>query len=382
MGIQRYSMVTSATQGRAYRLLLLGLLALYCAEFIPPRRPQPPQVPAARSAVGERPQLGIHTRLAGIGDEALIERTLAQVRDMGAQWIVDLFPWAYVQPRSPSSWDWRGADLIIRHAEAQGLKVIARLDIVPQWARPAGSTDRYLAADHYADFARYAAAFAARYSGHGVSRLIIWNEPNLRFEWGERRPDPAAYAELLRQVYPAVKAAAPQMQVFAGALSPGGTLADDQRVDDMDYLRGLFSSGAAGYFDGWAVHAYGAREAPSAEPAANRVNFRRIELVRRLLDQLGGAHLPMIISEGGYNDHPRWSGAVTSAQRVRWTVGIYAWAQRYDWLEAVALWQFSTPFSTRSYPDNWNFVAPDGTPLAVYEAVRRYSRTEGLPETP
>jgi hypothetical protein len=67
---------------------------------------------------------------------------------------------------------------------------------------------------------------------------------------------------------------------------------------------------------------------------------------------------------------------------VRWTVGSYAWAERYDWLEAVALWQFSTPFSTRSYPDNWNFVAPDGTPLAVYDAVRRYSGAGRLPEPP
>lgn len=376
MGFQRYSTVTRHTQGtrpRRHGLIIMSCLLLLAVEFLLARQPSGLHLPPQATVSGTALHVGVHTRLAGIGDEALIERTLRQVREMGAHWIVDLFPWAYVQPRSPYGYDWRGADLIIEHAHAQGLRVVARLDIVPQWARPAGSTDRYLDRASYDEFAAYAAAFAARYAARGVEHIIIWNEPNLRFEWGGRHPDPAAYAELLQQVYPAVKDVAPQIQILAGALSPGGGLADGQRIDDMDYLRGLYAAGAAGFFDSWAVHAYGAREAPSAEPAAGRVNLRRIELVRRLLDELGGSAVPMMITEGGYNDHPRWSGAVSSAQRVRWTVGTYAWTRRYDWLQATILWQFSTPFSTRSYPDNWNFVAPDGTPLAVYDAVQRYT---------
>jgi hypothetical protein len=81
----------------------------------------------------------------------------------------------------------------------------------------------------------------------------------------------------------------------------------------------------------------------------------------------------MIITEGGYNDHPRWSAAVRPADRIRWTLATYEQARSYPWLVAVALWQFSTPFATHSYPDSWNFVAPDGTPRAIYLAVQQYA---------
>jgi hypothetical protein len=281
-----------------------------------------------------------------------------------------------VQPRSRYGYDWAGADMVVEHARRQGLTVVARLDLVPAWARPPRTTDRHLDPERYADFGAYAAAFAARYAPLGVRHIIIWNEPNLRFEWGDRPPDPGAYAALLKVVYPAVKAAAPDAIVIAGALSPGTSLDGGQtRMDDMQYLASLYDAQAGPFFDMWAVHAYGGQEPPDAPPAPERVNFRRIELVRELMDRFGDAHKRMIITEGGYNDHPRWSAAVRPADRIRWTIATYEQARRYPWLEAAALWQFSTPFATRSYPDAWNFVAPDGTPRAVYDAVRAYALT-------
>jgi hypothetical protein len=252
---------------------------------------------------------------------------------------------------------------------------------VPAWARPPDTTDRYLDREHFADFAHFAAAFAERYAPLGVRHIVIWNEPNLRFEWGERPPDPGAYTDLLKQTYPAIKAVAPQTIVIAGALSPGPSLDGGAlRMDDMQFLASLADAGAFPFFDMWAVHAYGGREPPDAEPTPDRVNFRRIELVRELLDRLGGSDKRIIITEGGYNDHPRWIGAVRPADRLRWTIATYEQSRHYPWLEATVLWQFSTPFLTRSYPDAWNFVDPDGTPRAIYLAVQEYARTGRVPD--
>src|SRR3712207_8799311 len=47
---------------------------------------------------------------------------------------------------------------VIQHAARQGLTVVARLDIVPQWARPHDSSDRYLDEEHYEDYAAYVEA--------------------------------------------------------------------------------------------------------------------------------------------------------------------------------------------------------------------------------
>ncbi|HMQ33163.1 MAG TPA: hypothetical protein PKD53_20695 [Chloroflexaceae bacterium] len=351
------------------------LIALLAAQFLSLRLPRPLDLPPQQAVATSNPILGVHTRLTGVGDEAYVRRSLEQVRELGSPWIVELFPWAYVQPRSRYGFDWAGADMVIQHARRQGLTVVARLDLVPAWARPPRSTDRHLDPEHYADYAAFAAAFAERYAPLGVRHLIIWNEPNLSFEWGERPPDPGAYAALLKVVYPAVKAAAPDAIVIAGALSPGSSLDEGRtRMDDMQYLASLYDAEAGPFFDMWAVHAYGGQVPPDDPPAPEKVNFRRVELVRELLDRAGDAHKRIIITEGGYNDHPRWAAAVRPADRVRWTIATYELARGYPWLEAAALWQFSTPFATRSYPDAWNFVAPDGTPRAVYEAVRAYAR--------
>jgi len=214
--------------------------------------------------------------------------------------------------------------------------------------------------------------FLSRYRPEGVRHVIIWNEPNLAFEWGRRPPDPAAYAALLKEVYPRVKAAVPDAIVIAGALSPGGNIGDNAevRMDDLRYTQELYAAGAAPFFDMWAVHTYGAQQPHDATPYPEVVNFRRVEIIQQLLAGLGDGEKRLIITEGGWNDNARWSAAVRPSDRLRWTVGAYHMANQWPWLEAMALWQFSTPWQARTYQDNWNFVASDGTPKAIYWAVR------------
>lgn len=361
-----------STPRRFPALLLIGLLLTGAAQFLAPRMFGEPQIGPPQHVVTRNPKIGVHTRLSGGADEAQIAAELTQVREMGASWIVDLVPWAYVQPRGPRAWDWRGTDLLMAHAQQQGLQVIARLDIVPEWARDEEATDRRIDPAFYDDFARFAAAFAARYRD-SVRYVVIWNEPNLFFEWGSRPPDPGAYAAMLKVVYPAIKQASPDTQVIAGALSPGPSV-EGVRMDDRQFLRGMLDADAP--FDVLGVHAYGGREPADAPPAPDRVNFRRIEIYRAELRN-AGISKPMIVTEGGWNDHPRWSGAVTPAERLRWTIDAYRLANAWDDVIAVCFWQFRAPVS-HSYQDNYSFVAADGTPKAIYWAVREAAtgRTE------
>jgi hypothetical protein len=350
--------------------LALLVVALLAVQFWSLRVPYRLHLPPQQQVVTNNAKIGIHTRLTGLSDEAYIEQSLRQVREMGASWIVDLFPWAYAQPRSRYGFDWAGSDMVVQHAIRQGLTVVARIDIVPQWARPANTSDRYLDPDRYVDYADYVVAFLQRYRPLGVRHVIIWNEPNLSIEWGQRRPEPGAYAALLKVVYPRVKAAVPDAIVIAGALSPGEDLGNgDVRINDIRYTEALYQAGAAPYFDMWAVHTYGYKSPHDTPPDPSEVNFRRIEVARDIMLKFGDEK-PLIITEGGWNDNARWTAAVLPSQRLRWTVGAYEQAQEWDWLEAVCLWQFGLPQPTYTYQDNWNFVASDGTPKAIYWAVR------------
>jgi hypothetical protein len=356
----------------AVRLALpLLLAAALAAQFWSLRAPQELHLPPQQQVATRNPKIGVHTRLTGVGDEAYVRRTLEQVREMGASWIVDLFPWAYVQPRSRYGFDWAGSDMIIQHAARQGLRVVARLDIVPQWARPRDSNDRYLAPERYADYADYVVAFLQRYRPHGVRHVVIWNEPNLAFEWGQRPPDPGAYAALLKVVYPRVKAAVPDAVVIAGALSPVVAQGPDPSwMNDIQYMASLYDAGAAPFFDMWGVHSYGARAPADAPADSGAVNMRRVEVMRAEMRRWGDGDKPLIVTEGGWNDNPRWANAVRASDRLRWTVEAYRAAQSWAWLEAMCLWQFSLPQPTHTYQDNWTFVASDGTPKAIYWAVR------------
>jgi hypothetical protein len=263
---------------------------------------------------------------------------------------------------------------VIRHARAQGLTVIARLGFVPDWARPKDTTFNYIDPEYYDEFANFVAAFLARYRGE-VNHVIIWNEPNLSLEWGYRPVDPVAYTQMLRAVYPAAHEANPDAVVLAGALAPTleppGSAAG---LNDLLYLEAMYQAGAAPYFDALAVHSYGTNFPPEADPDPGVINFRRTELLRAIMEAYGDGHKPVYITEGGWNDHPRWARAVRPAQRVTYTVDAYRWAQEHwPWCRAVAFWVFRFPAPQRNYQDYSTFVTADFRPKPVYLAVQEYT---------
>ncbi len=352
-------------------LLLLVMLLVHSAA--PPVKVElgPPQTVRTTN-----PKMGVHTRLTDEVEPWKIKRTLVMVREMGAPWVVEYFPWAYREP-FPGLFDWGHSDLVISHAERQGLQVIARLGFVPEWARPADSASSYLPPERYDDFGRYVQAFADRY-GDRVAAIIIWNEPNLALEWGFQPIDPEGYTRLLAIAYEGVQRSAhPQLVVLGGALAP--TLAppgSDQAMNDLVYLQRMLDAGAGEAMDGLAVHAYGWSFPADDPPHPEVINFRRTELVHQLLAENDYSHLPLYITEGGWNDHPRWTRAVKPAQRIQNTIRAYELAAGWPWAKAVALWAFRYPWPARTYLDYFTFVTPDFEPKPIYIEVQRYSRGE------
>jgi hypothetical protein len=322
------------------------------------------------------PKMGVHTRLTDEVEPWKIKRTLQMVREMGAPWAVEYFPWAYSEPEK-GKFDWEHADLVVDHALAQGLTVIGRLGFVPEWARPADSTVSYLDEDHYADFADFVYAFVQHFEGR-VNYVIIWNEPNVALDWGYRPVDPASYTRLLKLSYRRAKEASPAVQVLGGALAP--TLAPPGNpwgLDDLRYLQEMYDAGAGDYFDILAVHAYGWKWPADMPPDPNEVNFRRVELLRQVMVRNGDADKKIIVTEGGWNDHPRWTKAVRPGQRIAYTIRAYEMAQEWDWCLGLAIWAFRYPWPARTYQDYFTFVTPEFVPKPIYLEVQRYARGAG-----
>lgn len=359
-------------------LVLLALLILIM------REPADDYLPAERQSVEtEKPQVCLHTLLENEVEEESILRSLELVRELGATTIVQFFPWAYVE-RQPGHYSWTLADRIVRQADMQGLRVIARLGLAPDWARDSKTeTLNYMTEESFAAFADYAAAFAGRYAG-AVDHIIIWNEPNLSFEWGYQPVDAARYVSLLEASYEPIKQANPRAVVLAGALAP--TLeprGSGAGLNELEFLQDMYDMGAGKFFDALAIHSYGFREPPEAEPAPDRLNFRRSELLRDIMLAYGDGHKPVYITESGWNDHPRWTQAVRPSQRSAYTLRAYEFAeQNWDWLENLCIWALRYPADIHSYPDNFTLVNADFVEKPIYFALQDYARGWAQSETP
>ncbi len=361
-------------RGRARPAVGLRLLALMAVlSLIQPApilvTPGPPQ-----AVDTNHPIVAVHTRLTDEIEAWKIKRTLEMVREMGATTIVEFFPWAYYQAEDGSvAWD--HIDQVMAHAGAQGLRVIARIGWTPDWARPEDTPPTYLDRDAYEAYAAFAAAFAARYPGT-LQGIIVGNEPNLSFEWGYRPASPQDYVDLLAAAYPAIKAANPDVLVLGGALAP--TLeppGSPWAMNDLTYLDALYTAGAAAYFDALAVHAYGLTSPALEPPAPDRLNFRRVELVRDVMVRHGDAATPIFVTESGWNDHPRWTMSVRPAERVLNTLDALAYAEaEWPYVENVAVWAFRLPVQASSYMDYFTLVTPDFLPKPIYDAIRDYAR--------
>ena len=356
----------------ALRLLFL-LLTIYTLNRLPERLVVLGEQQTVQTI---NPKIGVHTRLTDEVEPWKIQRTLQMVRQMGSPWVVEYFPWAYYEP-SKGHYDWGHADLVVDHAVNQGLTVIARVDFVPEWARPADTTYRYLDSEHYADYADFIYAFVEHFRGR-IDYLVVWNEPNLSFEWGYRPVDPKGYTELLRQAYLRAKEANPDIQVLAAGLAP--TLAPEGSewgLDDLIYLQRMYDAGAADYFDGLAIHAYGMTSSPDDPADAEQINFSRAELLYNVMVRNGDGDKDCYITEGGWNDHPRYTRAVSSYQRIAYTVRAYEKAlEEWDWCQAVCLWAFRYPWAQQTYQDYFTFVTTEFIPKPIYTEVAHYAHGE------
>ncbi|NLE75544.1 MAG: hypothetical protein GX605_02180, partial [Chloroflexi bacterium] len=134
-----------------------------------------------------------------------------------------------------------------------------------------------------------------RYRGPGQLQTVayeIWNEPNLRAEWGWRNPSPTEYLSLLQAGYRGIKAGDPQALVVHAGLSTGGD------YDDLAFLQAVYAGGGAVWFDVLGSHPYGGASPPDTK--AGPIYFRRAEEQRAVMVQHGDEATPVWATEMGW----------------------------------------------------------------------------------
>ncbi len=350
-----------------------------------------PSFAAQGTSRANSPEYGLN---AFLWDQpATTERDVALVQALGFGWVKLLFPWAGIEKEAKGAYNWTEADRVVRAANAGGLKIIARLDRQPRWARadraPTGPPN------NYQDYADFVSAFVSRYKAGSplgtVHAIQVWNEPNLDREWGGQRPidrrSAADYVRLLGTAYRAAKAADPSVTVIAGSLAPTGWQGPEAMPDDQ-YLRAMFESGLKGNYDVLGANANVQCPSVEAEPGACPVMaqrmwhpsfyFRRVEQLRDIMVAHGDGDKQIWLMEFGWTTDTIHEGyswyATDEATKAELIVRAFQYArERWSpWIGVMALWTVADPaWGPQDEQVWWSITNPDGTPRPAYERLAR-----------
>lgn len=228
--------------------------------------------------------LGINTDLSRLGI-AEREDVLAAMEAAGARWLRQRFPWDAIESEQ-GVYDWTIWDPIIEDIDRHNLKIIAVLDGSPVWARTGQDVDNPLAPPvETRDFGDFVSAFAARYGGL-IDHYQVWNEPNIAPHWGAREIDPAAYGYLLREGAIRIRAADSGSTILLAALAPN-VEAGGANMSELMFLDALYQEGAEEWFDVVAAQPYNLEDPVEASSDPERLNWRRVALVRDVMEAHG-----------------------------------------------------------------------------------------------
>ncbi|MFC2030292.1 hypothetical protein ACFLWA_06140 [Chloroflexota bacterium] len=319
-------------------------------------------------------------------------RTVEMAQEAGLGWAKQQFTWAEIEPLQKGEFtdpvseesSWSKFDELVELYDQHGLRVIARLDRPPDWARPVDTRPETPPSD-LQDYGDFVYAFVDHFRDR-IQYIQIWNEPNVYPEWGEQAADPEAYTEMLKIAYQRAKEADPNVVVLSAPLA--STLGEPhpepgkwRSMPDLDYLEAMYEAGAGEYFDILSVNAFGFDLPPEDPPDPNVLNFRRVELQREIMERYENQDKAVWFNEYGWNSAPdtfteeelTWK-RVSEEEQAEFTVrGIDLSRRDWPWAGAFNIWYFRqtgqqyTPDDPAYY---FRMVDLDFTPRRVYDAVQ------------
>jgi hypothetical protein len=235
--------------------------------------------------------------------------------------------WMKVQIRHTSGMGGGSAAGAINDAHSRGFKILLGIPGTP--GELASGGQGYI--QQYANFLGEVAAL-------GPDAIEVWNEQNLDREWPTGQINAAAYTDVLRQAYQAIKGRNSNVMVVSGALAPTGAEGafPGQVINDDRYLREMVAAGALQYMDCLGAHYNEGIVGPSQRGGDPRDGYYTRYFWGMLDTYWGiiGGQKPICFTELGYLT-PEGYGPLP---------GFFAWAQNVSlsqqasWLaEAAAL---------------------------------------------
>lgn len=206
----------------------------------------------------------------------------------------------------------------------------------------------------------------------GADAIEVWNEPNIDREWPRGQISGAAYTELLRAGYQAIKNVNPGVIVISGAPAPtgfAGLAGCTERVCNDDvFLQDMVNAGALNYMDCVGVHYNEGIVSPLQVSGDSRDNYRTryFDTMVNTYWNITGGQRQLCFTELGYatpEGYPplpgsfAWAQNVTVDQQAAWLAQAAAKASQSGRVRLLIVW-------------NVDFARYDADPQAAYAIVR------------
>ncbi len=306
--------------------------------------------------IGDAPATNEDLLAVPEGERAAV---IDQMAASGIRYVRMPLSWADLEPE-PGEFAFDDLEGIVTALEAAGITPVVVVADTPEWARgdetaAAIDTPPADATDMYGFIERLMTDFRGR-----LPFLQVWDAPNDPARWGGQTPDPVGYATLLGESANAARMASPGVRIVLAELA----IAPASGPDDLSYLRALYRSRAADFFDVVAVVADGGDRSPfDRQVGGDRINVSRAVLAREVMDEENDPATPVWATHFGWTTG---DGGVTAAEQAEYTVAaIQRLRMEWPWMGLTFLWGFTAT----GMDDPGRALVVDGEPTATLQAI-------------
>ncbi|MDX1995763.1 MAG: LysM peptidoglycan-binding domain-containing protein [bacterium] len=276
-----------------------------------------------------------------------------QMRGAGMTWVKKQIVWSRGQ----------GADIArgaIDQARANGFKIL--LGIVGNVNELGANRTQYIQ-----EFANFLSGVAAL----GPDGIEVWNEPNIDRQWPAGQISGAAYTEMLRASYQAIKSVNGNILVISGAPAPTGAESafPGRVVNDDNFIRQMSQAGAGSFMDCVGLHYNEGILPPTAtsgDPRGNSGYYTRYYPAMVSLYSGVFPGKPLCFTEIGYltpEGYPplpaafAWAQNVTVQNQAEWLASAATLSRRGGRVRMMIIW-------------NVDFTNYGDDPMAGYAIIR------------
>ena len=261
--------------------------------------------------------------IVGVGTHSPAEQDLASVQDSGVSSVRDDIHWAEVEREQgalimPERYD-HAVDAAIRH----GFQPV----LILCYGNPLYDGGAYPLSDKAREaYVRFAEFVASHFRGR-VQRYEVWNEWNIAMSLppGTPRGGPGPYVDLLRAVYPRLKAVDPKVMVIGGALSGNAV--------ETGWLESACRAGLLDFLDAFSFHPYCYRQGDRARLPEEGF-LKQVRDSRAVVARWQKRDTPVYLTEVGWPTHEGPDGS-TPEEAACFLARTYLLARTMPWVRGL-----------------------------------------------